>query len=163
MHTKLIRTRAGAFAATFSTAGLAMLEFPGGRNARAVASRSRSGENAAWIRQTRAALDDGLAGRDPRELPPLDLAAGTDFQRRVWRELLKIPSGRTRSYGEVASRLGKPGAARAVGAACGANPVPVLVPCHRVLASNRTLGGFSGGVNWKQRLLAAEGVGVGGK
>jgi methylated-DNA-[protein]-cysteine S-methyltransferase len=72
--------------------------------------------------------------------------------------LRRIATGRTKSYSEVASVIGKPGAARAVGGACGANPIPVLVPCHRVLAANRRLGGFSGGLDWKRKLLAREGV-----
>jgi len=88
----------------------------------------------------------------------LDLAGATPFRRRVWAELRRIPRGATRSYGEVADELGKRRAARAVGGACGANPVPVLIPCHRVLAANGRLGGFSGGLDWKRRLLAIEGV-----
>lgn len=90
-------------------------------------------------------------------LPPLDLHGGTTFQQRVWQELRKIPPGRTRSYAEVAAAVGSPQAARAVGGACGANPIPLLVPCHRVLASGGRLGGFSGGLDWKRRLLALEG------
>ena len=66
--------------------------------------------------------------------------------------------GKTKSYGEVARAIGKPKAVRAVGGACGANPIPVLIPCHRVLAANRKLGGFSGGLNWKRKLLAQERV-----
>lgn len=71
-------------------------------------------------------------------------------------ELLNIPSGQTRSYDEIAGRLVKPGAVRAVGSACGANPIPVIVPYHRVLAAYRRIGGFSGGLDWKQRLLRIE-------
>jgi O-6-methylguanine DNA methyltransferase len=74
--------------------------------------------------------------------------------------LRKIPAGQTRSYGEVAQTIGRPRAIRAVGGACGANPVPVLVPCHRVLAANKKNGGFSNGLAWKRRLLAREGVKV---
>jgi len=160
MHTEHIPTRAGEFTATFSERGLASLDFPRANSARngTNGNSTRPASVARWVRLTRSALDDVLDGREPRELPPFDLAAGTDFQRSVWRELLKIRSGSTRSYGELAARLRKPGAARAVGAACGANPVPVLVPCHRVLAANGRLGGFSGGLDWKKRLLSAEGV-----
>jgi len=88
----------------------------------------------------------------------LDLAAGTLFQQKVWRVLCSIPYGQTRSYAWVARKLGKSGAARAVGTACGANPVPIIVPCHRVIASDGTLGGYSGGLAWKRRLLRLEGV-----
>jgi O-6-methylguanine DNA methyltransferase len=93
-------------------------------------------------------------------LPPLDVSSGTVFQQRVWSALRKIRCGQTRSYGDIARVIGKPKAVRAVGGACGANPIPVFVPCHRVLAANRKLGGFSGGLNWKRTLLAREGVAV---
>ena len=85
-------------------------------------------------------------------------SAGTEFQQRVWSALKEIPSGETRSYGEVAASIRSPKATRAVGSACGANPIPVLIPCHRVLASGGRLGGFSGGLDWKRRLLMVEGV-----
>ena len=83
---------------------------------------------------------------------------GTEFQKSVWNALRKISPGKTKSYGEIAKAIGKPKAVRAVGGACGANPVPVLVPCHRVLAANKKLGGFSGGLDWKRKLLAREDV-----
>jgi O-6-methylguanine DNA methyltransferase len=86
----------------------------------------------------------------------LDLTSGTAFQQRVWQALLEIPSGETRSYAQVARAIGQPAATRAVGSACGANPIPVLVPCHRVLAANHKLGGFSAGVDWKRLLLGGE-------
>ena len=76
----------------------------------------------------------------------------------MWRQVLQIPLGQARSYIELAGRLGKPGASRAVGSACGANPIPVIVPCHRVLAALGRIGGFSGGLGWKQRLLKIEGT-----
>lgn len=86
---------------------------------------------------------------------PLDLG-GTPFQRAVWAAARAIPFGRTRTYAEVAAAVGRPRAARAVGQALGANPVPLLVPCHRVLATGGSLGGFTGGVDLKARLLALE-------
>ncbi len=72
--------------------------------------------------------------------------------------MLKIGCGRTLSYGQVAAAIGNPKALRAVGGACGANPVPVFVPCHRVLAANDGIGGFSSGLDWKRKLLAREGI-----
>ena len=83
---------------------------------------------------------------------------GPDFQKAVWREMLKIPYGETRSYGDLAVSLD--GIARAVGTACGANPIPVIIPCHRVIAGNGELGGFSGagGVETKRQLLVHEGA-----
>jgi O-6-methylguanine DNA methyltransferase len=113
----------------------------------------------AWHRATEAALKNILAGRAPKKFPPLDLA-GTDFQKAVWNALRKISPGKTKSYGEIARAIGRPKAVRAVGGACGANPVPVLVPCHRVLAADGKIGGFSGGLARKRALLAREGVKV---
>ena len=86
---------------------------------------------------------------------PLD-PRGTPFRRKVWAELRKIPHGKTRSYGEVARRVGAPGASRAVGSACGINPIPLFIPCHRVIAANGGLGGFGGGLKMKEKLIAIE-------
>jgi methylated-DNA-[protein]-cysteine S-methyltransferase len=86
---------------------------------------------------------------------PLDLQ-GTPFQKSVWEQLLKIPYGKTCSYAEIAKRLLNPRAVRAVGAANGKNPVCVIVPCHRVIASDGSLGGYSGGLHIKTQLLAIE-------
>lgn len=82
---------------------------------------------------------------------------GSEFHRAVWREMLAIPYGETRSYGDLAKATG--GIARAVGTACGANPIPIFIPCHRVLAADRQLGGFSGGkgAETKTQLLTLEG------
>lgn len=88
---------------------------------------------------------------------PLD-AAGTEFQREVWAVLRAIPAGSTMSYAEVAKAVGRPGAARAVGAACGANPTPIVVPCHRVVASDGSIGGFSGEPWRKVAMLDREGA-----
>lgn len=84
------------------------------------------------------------------------LLTGTAFQHKVWRAMTKIPAGKALTYKEIALRIGNPAAIRAVGGACGANPVPYLVPCHRVVAANG-LGGFSGGIGVKEKLLKAEG------
>ena len=157
-----IVTSAGEFRAHYSEKGLAELSFPKVR--RASAARVAKTEIVlakirAWHRVTEVALKNILAGRAPEKFPPLDLT-GTDFQKSVWRALQKIASGQTKSYGEIARAIGRPKAVRAVGGACGANPVPVLIPCHRVLAADGKLGGFSGGLNWKRVLLAREGVKV---
>ncbi|MGE4351121.1 MAG: methylated-DNA--[protein]-cysteine S-methyltransferase [Bdellovibrionales bacterium] len=94
--------------------------------------------------------------KPPRKIDALPvLLVGTDFQHRVWAALLDIPAGETVTYGELAARIGKPKAARSVGTALGANPVPVIVPCHRVIGANG-LGGFSSGIGIKKRLLEAE-------
>ena len=82
--------------------------------------------------------------------------AGSEWQKAVWTELTRIPFGETRSYGEIADALGRPGAARAVGSANARNVLPVVVPCHRVIAADGTLGGFNGGLHLKERLLEHE-------
>ncbi len=89
---------------------------------------------------------------------PLDYSAGTPFQRRVWKAITRIPYGRVRSYQWVAIRVGGKQYARAVGMALGANPVPVVVPCHRIIAQDGSLGGFSCGLPVKRRLLRLEGT-----
>ncbi len=86
----------------------------------------------------------------------LDLSAGTPFQQTVWEVTRHIPYGQTRSYGEVAAAAGRPGASRAVGQALGRNPVAIIVPCHRVIASGGRIGGFGGGLELKSRLLELE-------
>jgi len=88
----------------------------------------------------------------------LDLSSGTEFQRKVWLSCRSIPYGETRSYGWIAGQIGKPGASRAVGNALGKNPIPIIIPCHRVLAADGGIGGFSGGLEVKRRLLKLEGV-----
>jgi O-6-methylguanine DNA methyltransferase len=97
-----------------------------------------------------------LAGKPVRFKFRLDPRAGTPFQRKVWRALQSIPRGETRSYGWIARKIGKPRAARAVGAACGANRVPILIPCHRAIAGDGSLGGFGGGLAMKKKLLRLE-------
>ena len=89
---------------------------------------------------------------------PLSLA-GTDFQIRVWRHLQTIPYGETRSYSAIAQAIGRPSAVRAVGAANGANPIPIVVPCHRVIGANGKLVGYGGGLPLKKRLLELERMG----
>jgi len=89
---------------------------------------------------------------------PLHLIGATAFQRRVWSAVRDIPYGETRSYGQIARQAGSPGAARAVGQAMTANPVPIVVPCHRVIGSDGDLRGFGGGLDLKRRLLEMEGA-----
>ena len=98
-----------------------------------------------------------IAGRKLDAEVPLDLQ-GTDFQREVWNQLLSIPAGSTRSYLDVAQAIRRPKATRAVAQACGANPVAVVVPCHRVVMSDGSIGGYSGLPGVKKALLAAEGA-----
>jgi methylated-DNA-[protein]-cysteine S-methyltransferase len=100
-------------------------------------------------------LDAYFAGELTDFEVELDLQ-GTEFQRRVWRALLTIPFGETRSYGEIAEQIGAPGAARAVGLANGHNPIAIIVPCHRVIGASGRLTGYGGGLDRKRSLLALE-------
>lgn len=109
------------------------------------------------LRQARRELAEYARGRRKRFEVAFELD-GTHFQCEVWKALSGIPYGETRTYGEIARALGRPGAARAVGAAAGRNPLPVIVPCHRLVAARGALGGFSGGLEVKRKLLALEGV-----
>jgi len=92
----------------------------------------------------------------------LDFSGATEFQKRIFERLIDIPYGRIVSYGDIADEMGVAGAARAVGQAVGANPLPIVVPCHRVVRSDGRLGGYSGGLRQKVALLAVEGVNVEG-
>lgn len=107
------------------------------------------------LAQTIRELDEYFAGHRKKFTIPL-APEGTEFQKKVWRELAKIPFGKTVSYKDVASGIKKPTASRAVGSANGKNPICIIVPCHRVIASDGSLGGYSGGLKIKQYLLKLE-------
>lgn len=107
-------------------------------------------------RQAVAELRAYFAGELTEFAVPLAVPGGSDFERGVWREMTRIPYGETLTYGEVARRLGDPGAARAVGVACNRNPIPVLVPCHRIVGAGAKLVGFGGGLERKVNLLELE-------
>ena len=111
------------------------------------------GANAAVVTQLNEYFSGNRVVFDLRLAPQ-----GTSFQRLVWEQLLQIPSGETRSYGDIARALGKPGAARAIGMANNQNPIPIVIPCHRVIGANGALTGYAGGLGVKARLLALEGA-----
>lgn len=132
---------------------LQSLHFPAGT------TREEPGKD--WVqdpegfRDARAQLEAYFKGQ--RKAFTLDLdARGTEFQKRVWQELVKIPYGQTLSYGELAARIGNPRACRAVGMANAKNPIPIIVPCHRVIGRDGSLTGFGGGLDIKARLLELE-------
>lgn len=136
-------------------ASLHYLSFPGGHKA--------FGPDPHWQRDDApfGAVKDQLSAYFDGKLQTFDLPLtlhGTDFQKQVWTYLASIPFGETRSYGELAKTLGTPKASRAVGAANGANPLPVILPCHRVIGSTGKLTGFGGGLPTKKFLLELEGV-----
>lgn len=154
----------GPLVAGATSNGLCLLEFTDRRmmEAQIEALRRRFGLAVVpgtneILESARAELDDYFAGRLTRFAVPV-VSPGTPFQEQVWEELRRIPYGQTRSYVDVAERLGSPGASRAVGRANGMNRVAIVIPCHRVVRHDGTLGGYGGGVWRKQRLLELEGV-----
>lgn len=103
-------------------------------------------------------LDQYFAGNSKGFHYPLHFFSGTIFERKVWKALLTIPYGETRSYAWLAKKIGNPQAVRAVGGANGKNQIPIVIPCHRVINSNGKLGGYSGGLSFKKKLLELEGI-----
>jgi methylated-DNA-[protein]-cysteine S-methyltransferase len=126
--------------------------------------RRRPAVDAAWTEspaafvELGAMIDAELAGTGRPPAGSIAFRRGTPFQRRVWEELRTIPRGTTVTYAELAARIGRPGAARAVGAAVARNPISVVVPCHRVVGSDGSLTGYAGGLERKRALLELEGV-----
>jgi O-6-methylguanine DNA methyltransferase len=161
VHTARIDSPIGALRFASSGRGLAFLELPhaSGRGLAGWLGRclpgARCREDAAANRRAAEQVLEYLEGRRTAFDLPLDLR-GTEFQLRVWAALRGIPYGETRSYQEVARALQRPRAVRAVGSANGANPLPLVIPCHRVVASDGKLGGYGGGLALKAKLLAME-------
>ena len=158
----LFETRAGPVRLQWSETGITAIQMPEltGRDLRAQLAK-QADEAPPFVLEAARRLKQHLNGA-PQDLNdlPLDLSVLTPFQQRVYAAARSLPSGSTATYGEIAAKLGKPGASRAVGQALGRNPFLIVIPCHRVLAAGGASGGFSppGGVIAKQRLLALEGV-----
>ncbi len=163
----LFETPLGTAAVAWSERGLYAVELPVG-NAEDTEHRLRrfvpgavAAEPPPWAAEAMGAIAAHLGGeRVDLDRIPIDVARMPAFYRTVYEAARRIPPGQTVTYGELATRCGSPGAARAVGQALAKNPVPVVVPCHRILASGGRAGGFSaaGGLGTKERLLAIEGV-----
>ncbi len=162
VYLSVLETRLGPIGVAYRENGIVSLQLP------------RSSEEHAW-RDIQKEFPEGARRADvpeaiTRELCayaegkcrefdlPVDLSGARPFQRAVLNAIAKIPFGETRSYGWVARAIGKPGAARAVGQALHTNPIPIIIPCHRVVASDGSLGGYGGGLPMKKRLLRLEGV-----
>ena len=144
-------TPIGRLRFTSDGAGIITIRFPGDRGGTERASATSD----AVLNEAARQLAEYFAGaRRAFELPLRP--TGTPFQLRVWSELQRIPYGETISYGELARRIGAPNAARAVGLANGANPIPIVIPCHRVIGSDGSLTGFGGGIATKRALLDLE-------
>jgi O-6-methylguanine DNA methyltransferase len=159
LHSASFETPVGTMLAVSSSRGLAYLELPhaSGRGLGGFLRRIGARATEGWA-PNRVAIEqvcEYLAGKRRDFDLHLDVR-GTEFQRTVWDELCRIPFGVTRSYAEVAREIGRPTAVRAVGTANGANPLPLVVPCHRVVATGGKLGGYGGGLDLKRRLLAME-------
>jgi methylated-DNA-[protein]-cysteine S-methyltransferase len=146
-----IDTPFGTLTVTASEQGLDGLLFPG--RAPSLDEADRSPER---FEQVSAQLDQYFSGERQQFELKLDLSAGTAFQQAVWKELQRIPYGETVSYGQIAGRLGRLERVRAVGAANGANPLSIVVPCHRVIGADGKLTGYGGGLQRKQALLEME-------
>ncbi|MCP3917845.1 MAG: methylated-DNA--[protein]-cysteine S-methyltransferase [bacterium] len=158
-----VTTVLGTYTVAATERGVCYLSLDPARTERELAAWVERHEAGATVEEDRDALADVARqivewseGKRTVFDVSLDLR-GTAFQLSCWEELLRIPAGETRTYGELAERIGRAGSARAVGAANGANPVPVLVPCHRIVAQGG-LGGFGGGLERKRQMLELEGA-----
>lgn len=140
-----------------SETALVILEFDRGLSESVAGVPVRWEESRSRTAETRTQLEEYFAGKQKQFTMPLDLR-GTEFRKRCWNELLRIPYGETRSYAEIARAVGSPAAFRAVGQANHYNPIAIVVPCHRVLASGKRLGGYGGGLPVKALLLKLEGA-----
>jgi methylated-DNA-[protein]-cysteine S-methyltransferase len=153
MYYRYLATPVGDLLLAGDKAGLSLIGFPKGK--------MRHDPEADWIFNEKPfveachQLEEYFAGTRKVFDLPLQLS-GTDFQVQVLRELQQIPYGQTVSYGEIAKRIGRPKAMRAVGAANGRNPLPIIIPCHRVIGSSGDLTGFGGGLDTKEALLCLE-------
>ncbi len=149
MEQKVIQSPLGPLTLTASEAALTGISFGGAEETTETASPV--------LEQAARELAEYFDGKRRTFTVPL-APEGTAFQKSVWDELRKIPYGETVSYGDIAARLGKPGAAVAVGQANSRNPIPIIIPCHRVIGTNGKLVGYTGGLHIKKALLAVEGI-----
>ena len=132
---------------------LMIINFP--QNNQAVAPQEEWKRDDAVFKKTTRQLDEYFSGTRTEFTIPLELE-GSDFQKKVWAVLQAIPFGTTISYGDVAQRIGQPSASRAVGSANNANPIPIIIPCHRVIGADKSMTGFGGGIDIKIKLLELE-------
>ena len=160
----IFKSRWGWMGISETTKGIDAVVLPKGSR-QAVLSELRlsdaellKGQMSSRLRKAQTQLTDYLTGVRRSFDLPLDLSRGTSFQQKVWRTLRRVSYGRLRSYRWVAVRVGGRQYARAVGNAVGANPMPIVIPCHRIVADDASLGGFSGGLPTKRKLLTLEGT-----
>lgn len=153
LYTDRLETPMGVYTLVASDHGLREINFPDWRGKTAIDQAEQSTNGI--INDAKDQLAAYFAGTLRQFDLPRD-ASGTEFQKAVWDLLVQIPYGTTQSYGEIAEQLGRPTASRAVGAANGSNPLPIVVPCHRVVGANGTLTGYAGGLDLKESLLGFE-------
>jgi len=158
---KTIDSPVGALKLIASDRGLAVLAWDDEKDHRVPRLAATPSDDHPVLLEAAQQLAEYFVGTRTRFTVKLDFA-GTDFQREVWRALLTIPYGETRSYGQIARQIGKPDAVRAVGAANGRNPIAIIAPCHRVIGATGKLVGFGGGLQAKAQLLAHEGGALAG-
>jgi len=160
----LCRTQAGWVGLLFSTRGLRALAYPRPSEEEALANLQERWPDASFEESAAEGLKEQLqryyTGEPVTFAAKLDLEGYTPFERRVWAATSRIPYGQTRPYSWVAKEVGSPRAYRAVGAALAKNPIPIIIPCHRVLRKDGTLGGYGGGLDMKRGLLEMEGQGA---
>lgn len=153
---KITHTPVGKLKLIASDQGLAAILWENDKPGRIRLNPLQENQNHPVLLETEQQLRDYFAGTRQQFSVQLDFK-GTDFQKQVWQQLLQIPFGETRSYGQIAHRIGNPKAVRAVGAANGKNPISIIAPCHRVIGSTGKLTGFAGGLETKDFLLRLEG------
>ncbi|MFH1074516.1 MAG: methylated-DNA--[protein]-cysteine S-methyltransferase [Candidatus Firestonebacteria bacterium] len=146
-----VKVKYGWIKLTYSDKGIKEISFPTKRKP-VITSRNPP----LFIKKLKKGLKAYFYAKRTSFSCPFDFKKFTKFQIRVWNAAKKIPYGGTRSYSRVARRIGKPGSARAVGNALGKNPCPIIIPCHRVIKNDGTIGGFSGAKSWKKILLDLE-------
>jgi methylated-DNA-[protein]-cysteine S-methyltransferase len=155
---KQVRSPVGPLTLVASERGLAAILWPEDPPGRVPLAVAKEAPDHPVLQEAERQLAEYFAGRRTEFDLPLD-PSGTPFQQKVWSALRRIPFGETRTYAEVATQIGHPGAARAVGAASGRNPLSIVAPCHRVIGTRGALTGFAGGLEVKARLLAFERAG----
>ena len=156
---KFIASPVGDLKLIASDEGLVAVTWKAGRPQRVPQDEPVENPTHPLLLRTEKELNEYFSRKRTAFTMPLDMR-GTDFQKQVWEALLAIPFGETRSYGQIAKQLGNPNATRAVGAANGRNPIPIIVPCHRVIGSTGHLTGFGGGLDRKHYLLNLESRGA---
>ena len=152
-----IKTPVGTLLAIAEGETLTGLYFEGGRHAPSASREWSEDADFAPLKACAKQVADYLSGKR-RDFDIALSPSGTPFQKRVWREIARIPFGKTITYAELAKRAGSPGSARAAGAATGRNPFSIIVPCHRVVGSSGSLTGYAGGLGRKAKLLRLEGI-----